>query len=188
MKTKTAPKKLDSATQREWLRQHIPHRICASLSWLTMQGDWGMPPHPEWKDREKSKFHIWCICRSVDEGRKAAMRWLIEFVGIAKNENGLPDIPNYKDNDKWIEHFDFGALFDKSDPNAAKLADVWKGCTQASMHPTYNTNHPLADPPQLAEALAIVIKHLEKHLYAPNGFKLLEIVRDQEERMHSIWR
>jgi hypothetical protein len=186
--TPTTLQKLPPATQREWLRQHIPHRICAALTWLTINGDWAMPPDPEWKDKEKDKFHIWCIGRSVDEGRKAAMRWLIEFVGIAKNKKEMPDKPNYKPKDVWIEHFTPGILFNLADPNAQKLADVWQGCSQASMHSTKDTNHPFVDPPDLAEALKIAIEHLEKNLYAPNQFILWEIVRDQEEKTHPIWR
>ena len=100
-----ALKKLDPAVQRQWLRQHIPHRICAALTWLEMKGDWEMPPHPEWKDREKDKFHIWCAGRSVDEGRKAAMRWLIEFVGIKTDAKKNPVRPDRRPTDVWIEHF-----------------------------------------------------------------------------------
>jgi hypothetical protein len=150
-----------------------------------MEGDWAMPSDPEWKDKERDKFHIWCIGRSVDEGRKAAMRWLIEFVGVAKNKEGRPDKPNYKAKDVWIEHVNSGILFKPEDPNAQKLADVWQGCSQATMHSTKDTNHPPVDPPELAEALKIVIAHLEKHLYEPNGFTLWEVVRDQEER--KLW-
>ena len=182
MKT-TALLKLDSAVQLELLIRDIPHRICASLTWLkTMSGDWAMPPDPEWKDKDRDKFHIYCVGRSIDEGRKIAMRWLIEFVGVSKNKNNLPDRPYRKASDVWIEHINCGKLFDLQDPNAEILADVWQGCTQASAHSTRDTSHPLVGETELAEALQIVIDHLEKHLYIPNGFILREIVCDQEDR------
>jgi hypothetical protein len=177
MRSKTTSGKLDSLKQREWLRQHIPHRICAASTWLTMKGDWVMPPDPEWKDKRKNSFHIWCIGRSVDEGRKAALRWLIEFVGIHSDYRDIS-----------IKDFNQGKLFDTAARDAKKLEDVWLGCSKASLHPTFETMHPLTDREQLAEVLQIIVEHLEKHLYAPNGFKLLKIVRDQEERTHSIWR
>ena len=181
----TPLKKLDCAEQNKWLLQHIPHRICAALTWLPMEK---MSPHPEWKDKEKDKFHIWCICRSVDEGRKAAMRWLIEFVGIKTDAKKNPVRPDRRPTDVWIEHFHPGTGFNLTDPNAKKLADVWQGCSQASMHATANTDHPAVGVQELAEALQIVVEYLEKNLYAPNGFILCEIVRDQEEKKHLIWR
>ena len=151
-----------------------------------MEGDWTMPPDPEWEKKDKDKldkFHIYCVGRSVDEGRKAAMRWLIEFVGIAMDrKTKSPKRPTIfrKSEDIWIKRFGPGKLFNLKHCNARILADVWKGCTQASMHATTNTSHPRVDPPELAEALKIIIAHLEKHLYAPNGLILREVVRDKE--------
>lgn len=189
----TVTKKLDPATQRLWLLREIPHRICASLTWLTMDGDWAMPPDPEWKNKDRDKFHIWCVGRSVDEGRKAAVRWLIEFVGVAMNNKTRdPKIPlplhGHEDEQVLIEQFDHGKLFDLNNSDAVILAKVWKGCAQASLHPTTNTGHDSVDPEDLAMALKIVVGHLEKHLYEPNkllyesGFSLWEVVRDREER------
>ena len=47
-------------------------------------------------------FHVWCIGRSVDEGRKAAMRWLIEFVGVIANDNGDPIVVKPHKNGKSV--------------------------------------------------------------------------------------
>jgi hypothetical protein len=42
-------------------------------------------PRPVLPNRD---FNVWCVDRTVDEGRKAAMRWLIEFIGVKlKNDN-----------------------------------------------------------------------------------------------------
>src|ERR1019366_6895391 len=139
-----------------------------------MEGKWKMPPDPKWEDKDRDKFHIWCVGRSVDEGRKVAMRWLIEFVGVSRNELKQPDIPNYKPKDIWIEHINHGKLFDLTDSNAQKLADAWLGCTQSSTHSTRNTNHPLVGEKELGEALKIVIEYLEKNLYEPNNLTLFD--------------
>ena len=177
------PQKLEnSVAQRELLLRDIPHRICAALTWLeNMKGNWKMPPDPKWEDLDRDKFHIWCVGRSVDEGRKAAMRWLTEFVGVA-SESGQPVIPNYKPKDVWIEHINHGKLFDLTNPNAQKLADIWLGCSQSSMHSTRNTSHPPVGEKELGEVLKIVIEHLEKNLYSPNNFILLDVIHDQEDR------
>lgn len=185
--TATTPKKLDFDTQRVWLLQHIPHRVCASLTWLDVKGKWAMPPSPEWKDQVRDKFHIWCVGRSVDEGRIAAMRWLIEFVGVAMcNKTGNPKkpspLPKHEDEQVLIERFDQGELFNLNHGDARILAQVWKGCSQASMHPTIDTKHPPIGNDKLAEALPIINDHLEKHLYEPNKLSLLEVLHDQEGR------
>jgi hypothetical protein len=82
----------------------------------------------------------------------------------------------------WIKQFGPRKLFPLKNRDARILADSWKGCTQASTHATTNTTHPTVDPPELAEALSIVLEHLEKNLYLPNGFDLLEVLQDQEHR------
>ena len=47
-------------------------------------------------------FHVWCIGRSFDEGRKASMRWLIEFVGVTLDKNGRPAAPKPHPNGKSV--------------------------------------------------------------------------------------
>ncbi len=126
------------------------------------------------------KFHIWCICRSVDEGRLAAMRWLIEFVGIVRSESSklaVPKTPHSNGFDVMITDCSGGMAFNPKSSDAQKLADLWKGCSQASMHATGDTGHPDVSPPKIAEVLEIVLSHLDAHLYQPNGLKLIEIVR-----------
>ena len=126
------------------------------------------------------RFHIWCVGRSVDEGRLAAMRWLIEFIGIVRSEpSKLPiqKTPHSNGRDVMINDCTGGTLFDPRHLGAQKLADLWKGCSQASMHATSDTGHPDVSPDRIAEALEIVLTHLDTHLYQPNGLKLIEVVR-----------
>jgi hypothetical protein len=144
-----------------------------------MRGKWAMPQPPVLSNRD---FHVWCIGRSVDEGRKAAMRWLIEFVGVIANDNGDPIAVKPHKNGKSVMIQQVGGrMFDTNSQDARKLAKIWQACTQASLHPTTDTNHHPLDPDDLATALEIVIAHLETDLYKPSGHDLLKIVREQEE-------
>jgi hypothetical protein len=170
---------LNNAEKETWLVQHVPHRICAALAWLPMEGTWAMPKPPV---LPKSDFHVWCIGRSVDEGRKAAMRWLIEFVGVILDNNGQAAIPKPHKNGKSITICQVGGtMFDTNHQDAFKLAKIWQACSQASLHPTMDTEHDPLGEKDLATALQIVLAHLEKALYEPSGRDLWKIVREQEK-------
>lgn len=173
--------KLNRREQDVFLLQHIPHRICAVSTWLDLSGNWSMPPAP---DLPRRNYHVWCICRSVDEGRYPAMRWLIEFVGVKMAGKGRravrPKPHEIPDQLVSIRRFDRGCYFPLHTRPSAFLAKIWKGCTQASVHPTRNTRHPDVSTPRLAAALTLLLDHLDRHLYRPNGFDLLQVLRRQE--------
>jgi len=149
-----------------------------------MPSPWGNPAL-EIKPGGRPKY---CNDRSVDEGRHIAMRWLIEFVGIADTRvtKEIPDRPKPKRKKEaqqvMINRFKGGDLFDNTTTDAKILSKLWKGCTQASSHPTIETGHPDIDPPDLAKGLVIIIAHLEKTIYAKNGYDLLDVVQKQENR------
>lgn len=177
--------KLSPTEQEVWLLQHIPHRICAISTWLELRGDWTMlrasylPLH--------SDFHTWCIGRSVDEGRFAATRWLIEFVGIKmhrkrRRADRPKPIQGQEDEFVSIKKFHKGRLFPLRTRKSLILARVWKGCTQCSVHPTRDTSYPDVSPQKLAEALELMLTHLHESLYAPNRLGLLSVIRAQERR------
>src|ERR1035441_7608829 len=159
---------LNNAEKETWLVQHVPHRICAALALLPMEGKWAMPNHP---DIPKSDFHVWCINRSVEEGRKASMRWLIEFVGVTLGKKSRkPAEKRPHENGKSVRICEVGGkLFDTNNKDALQLANIWEACTQASLHPTMDTNHVPLGPKDLASALQIVLAYLETALYQPNG-------------------
>ncbi|MEK7684899.1 MAG: hypothetical protein AAB466_05720 [Verrucomicrobiota bacterium] len=184
--------KLGPDEQDSWLNQHLPNRVGAAWVCLpAIKGEW------EWKRQrplQPGDFaenadgnQVWCICRAVEHGQKAAMRWLIEFVGIYRNEAGKPDRPRRRPNDVSIQSFvadgsEFQVILDTADPSsmAMILADVWMGCTQSCVHSTFRTNHPSADPPELAKAFTIIVEHLQAKLYGPRGGnRLSQIVRGQ---------
>jgi hypothetical protein len=179
---------LNNPEKKIWLVQHVPHRICATLAWLPMEGKWAMPAPPVLPNRD---FHVWCIGRSVDEGRKASMRWLIEFIGVKPGQPAKDGQPAKKEkatapkpypNGKSVTICQVGGImFDTNHQDALKLAKIWQACSQASSHPTMDTNHDPLGEKDLAGALQIVLTYLETALYKPSGLDLWKIVRDQEE-------
>jgi hypothetical protein len=102
------------------------------------------------------------------------MRWLIEFVGLTEDKHGKP-CKKPKGRDTSIENLPGGVAVDPKSPDAAKLARVWKGCTQGSGHPTHESQHPPVNEPEVAEALRIIIQHLDKTIYAGETRKVVEV-------------
>lgn len=105
------------------------------------------------------------------EGRMVAMRWLIEFVGICEKK-GEPDRPPPRKTSVSIASLG-GEKINLLLPEAKTLAKVWKACSQASGHPTRDTNHlPLTDA-VLDEALRIIVNHLEHTIYSGSVRQLM---------------
>jgi len=173
---------IPSDTEKEvWLMQHVPHRVCAALAWLPMPEKWAVP-RPNLPNKD---FGVWCVDRCVEEGRKAAVRWLIEFVVVRpdpQTNEPLPTVPHGNGKSVTIAQLG-GSTFDiqMKREDARNLAKISRACAQASLHPTADTNHARLEPPDLASALCIAIDHLETALYKPNDVDLWKIVREQEE-------
>jgi hypothetical protein len=176
--------KLNRAEQDVFLLQHVPHRLCAASTWLKLPHKWVMPKEPALPNNH---FHVWCTGRSVDEGRYAAMRWLTEFVGVKMawvGRRGVrPKVPKDRpDQMVTIRRFNGGRFFPLGTRHSALLARIWKGCTQASVHPTRDTNHPDVSEGTLAKGLTLILDHLDAHLYRPNHLHLWNVLRTQEQR------
>jgi len=62
-------------------------------------------------------------------------------------------------------------------PAAADLASVWKGCSQASSHATSGA-HPDVRESGLANALAIVLEHMQNTIYQKAGKNLRDYVHE----------
>ena len=113
------------------------------------------------------------------------MRWLIEFVGVTlsrKTDEPVPTQPDVNCKSVTIAQVG-GSMFDTTTKrqDARTLAKIWQACTQASLHPTADTNHASLEEHDVANALRIVIDHLETALYKPKGLDLRKIVHDQED-------
>ena len=126
-------------------------------------------------DDLRANIRMRSLLNAAWEGRMAGIRWLIEFVGVV-DDSGKPDRPNRRRADVAITRIPGGAEFDLSSPNALVLSRVWKGCAQASGHPTQDSNHPPVDDMALDAAMRIIIQHLERTIYAESVRRLIDEV------------
>lgn len=158
--------------RQKWLIRDIPDRIRACLYQLPMRDPWKLPLVGV------SRFtpEIGCLLAGTHEGRMTAMRWLILFVGLKGDRKWRPVVEDLeRDTDMRIDRLG-GSLFRVGSKEAHTLSKVWIGCSQATSHPTLGTNHPPVDPPALAEALHLIIDHLQRELYKKHGRDLFSDV------------
>jgi hypothetical protein len=132
------------------------------------------------RDLTREERVYWrCVTDSIWEGRLVTTRWLIEFIGICQWK-GKPARPRRKESgpDISIAAFDGGDgnLFDLTHSDAIKLADFWGGCSQASSHPTHNSQHSPTNEAHLVPVLVIVVKHLQNTIYQHGGENLRDYV------------
>jgi hypothetical protein len=160
---------VNAKDQDQWLSEHIPHRLRACLTGLRFEEE--LMPETANKETQDS-IRARCLLTAVWEGRMAAIRWLIEFVGI-RDFKGKPGHPKPRKTDVSITSIQGGKSIDPSSPDGAFLASVWKGCSQASGHPTQDTNHPPVDPKALDKAMRIIVRHLEDTIYSVGPRKLV---------------
>ena len=172
----TQPQLLDPQEQDKWLVEHIPCRICAILPGLPMKGEWLTEAHHFHYSPHTSRFSRCCVDNAIMAGRLTAIRWLIMFVGISADKNWKPMICDLRreQTDVRIDRIHGGKLFDVTSNEATTLARIYVGCSQAMGHATTGTNHPKVEPPELAEALSLIITHLERTIYAANNRNLLK--------------
>ena len=152
--------------KQEWLKGHIAHRMRCSLAitpvLLARYPDVQLPSP---KTAEEAIVRR-CETDSIWEGRLAAMRWLIEFLGVSQDRHGQPCRPNRsKLHQKWIGDLDSGAAFDLQSADAFVLSNAWKGCTEGVSHPTHLSGHPPINDPERNAALHIIIDHLDRTIY-----------------------
>src|SRR5580700_1034291 len=172
---------MDALEQKEWLETHIPHRVRAAIARLPMEDSILRvtatidPQQPS----ELEKIYWRCATDSIWEGRLAATRWLIEFVGIKQDGKGNSAVceKRFPAEDVRIDDFDGGRLLSHSTQEGQLLANVWKGCSQASSHATNPNNHPsVSDKKELPEALKIILDHLENTIYQKAGKNIRDYV------------
>jgi hypothetical protein len=184
--------KLEPSERVSCLDQHIPNRVCAA--WVRLpgiKGKWECKQQQELGRKDFTvgvdEYEVWCICRAVEHGRKVAMRWLIEFVGIGGTSKKGKKLrrPKRWDNDVSIQSFgdkgiDPSLSVRLDSPEALFLNDVWEACSKSSVHFTYRTNHSPEDPATLAKGFSIVVEHIQAKLYEPEGKRLIEIAKSQK--------
>lgn len=151
----------------KWLCEHIPHRLRAALARLgrpvalfDTADTASLDPSLQTPDDE---IRWRCATDAIWEGRLAAMRWLIAFVGV-KQPKMTKDGKRCHPDDLWIGDLG-GRPMDRHTDDAKYLDCVWKGCTQGGSHATHESRHPRVDEDELARALGIIVRHLDEQLY-----------------------
>ena len=118
-----------------------------------------------------------CATDSINEGRLAATRYLIEFIGIrADKKTGKPARRDPQCPDDFNITDLGGRLLSKSDPRADCLAKIWTASTKATSHATHDSKHPEAGDEKLMEALTIIVQHLQDTIYEAAGEQLRDYV------------
>ena len=163
----------DLSAQSEWLGQHIPHRLRASLAQTVMLENMVAAQYPSKKERAKKlKF---CLDMAAWEGRHAATRWLIDFVGVNGDSNGSPTESSRRKGKKAHVHdvditdLPGGVYFPLGTSDAELLGAVWKGCSQATSHATSGSNHPSVARDKISQAVLVVVRHLNDTIYKEAG-------------------
>jgi hypothetical protein len=157
-------KSISHAKDRDdWLSGHIPYRVHAGLAGLPLASEY-LPATAE--PALRARFAAICLNNAVYEGRLAAIRWLIDFIGI-RDKKGKPARPRrVGEHDVGITSLPGGSEVHLDSPEAEILRKVWKGCSQASSHATHASNHFSVEPEILEQAMRIIISHLEKTIYS----------------------
>ena len=160
---------MNGTEQNEWLTEHLPHRLRACLPFLTFQEEL-MPQAADEKARQNIRGCF--LVTAALEGRMVALRWLIEFVGI-RERKGKPARPRLGNTGVSILCIEGGRQIEIPSPEADTLAKVWKACSQASGHPTRDTNHLPLTNAVIEEALRIIVGHLKQSVYSADPDKLV---------------
>ncbi|HEY0863894.1 MAG TPA: hypothetical protein VGD97_07315 [Lacunisphaera sp.] len=164
--------------QTEWLGQHIPHRVRACLA--GSPDLWRLLNQQAANPEEGSKKYEFCRDMAMYEGRHAAVRWLIEFVGVSSWPDGRPRESAARRNkgqgkqfDVDIMHLPGGRYFDLAHKDAKLLAEVWLASTQATSHPTFESKHPSLAGGRIVTAAKVVMDHMARTVYATAGMNVM---------------
>lgn len=154
-----------------WYRQHIKSRVFAMLAKPAALREREKQLSP---DAISERFFLECVIQASWEGRHAATRWLIEFVGIVGYSHGKAVLSKSKND----EEHDFrindlgGKLIEPLSDDAVKLAKLRRDINKATSHPTHASGHESITEERLKEAAAIIVAHLQKEIYTPAGENL----------------
>ena len=174
---------MDASEQAQWTEIHIPHRVRAAIARLNLENSLlrvSALIEPRLRT-ERDKTYWRCSTDSIWEGRLAATRWLIEFVGIKQDSKGNPAACNKRGRDDVnIVDFDGGILLNHQTPEGQLLASVWKGYSQASSHATNAYNHPsVSARKELPDAIKIIVDHLQNTIYKKAGKNIRDYVLER---------
>jgi hypothetical protein len=162
-------KQLSPAEQTEWLEQHIRSRALAALSKPELVRSW-LANTP--RDQTALKRELMCVLQSSWEGRHAAIRWLIEFVGNCdyRGSKYLAPTPHTRGREHSFRIT--GLPGGRPIVFSEELADIYSALTKATAHPTRDSKHSPISSDRLKKAAQQVIDHLQKTVYAEVGKSL----------------
>jgi hypothetical protein len=151
----------------DWLDQHIRSRIYATLARPAWFRKWAETTQPAELQQD---LHF--ILQASWEGRHAALRWLIEFVGIKLDgKTGKAARPKPQQHDFRIT--DLGGDFvPLSSKEAVELAKLWSDLTKVTSHATHASGHGAINEERLGLAIRFLIKFINDKVYVPRGRNL----------------
>ncbi len=167
------------------LYRHIPNRIGAAMtSWQGEQRALS-PFYPRaLVEFSGEDFARWCAPRAVEHGRLIAMRWLIEFCGVAADkhpsacptcaevyfkpkQHGSNTPPDIGITQLGGQSMSVSHNLPKTDP-AYGLAQLWAAASKSASHATYDSNHGDTSLDTIHAALETVMDHLDREIYKRN--------------------
>jgi hypothetical protein len=137
----------------EWMDIHIPSRFLAAMAHTELQTEQDCRPLDTYA---RPAVHM---------GRLAAIRWLIEFVGIKESKGQVVECkPKEGFPDTRIDRLD-GRLLSRNSLEAKELAKAWTAISQAIAHPTHASGHSSLELPVIVPAVKILKDHIQANLY-----------------------
>jgi len=151
-------KQLNDQEKCEWLFWHIPYRVRCFLAKQTSPS---------------CDYACQCQIDAIGEGRRVAIRWLVEFIGISGTDPAKPTRPQQHPGDIRINSYgskEDDLFFDpETRPDALTLSLAWKGSTVATAHSTRGASKTtpalLVHQGEQKDAFDIIINYLNNKLY-----------------------
>ena len=152
-----------------WLNQHIRSRIFAAYAQPRWFRPWAETQSPENRELQQS-LHF--ILQASWEGRHAAIRWLIEFVGVINDSEGQPKRSSRKFDDDFRISDLAGTEIALKSAEAEKLASLCYDLNKATSHPTHESDHDTITEERLRWAAQFLASYVNEQLYKPRGMTL----------------
>jgi len=171
--------KLPKDVAGKWMHEDIPYRVIAGIIMSDIEQTWEPGP----LTLNPAGLKSLGLNYAALEGRRVAVRWLIEYIGLKQGRKSC--LPEESDAGAERDETDCGLIripggvnhtTDPNNPNAVFLANVWRGCVQATSHPTIGTEHFDVGHTNLNKAIGIIIDHLQSTIYDHEGLKLRDVV------------
>lgn len=179
---------MTDAEKDRWIKEDIPHRIRAAAALLDTTTEIANLLVEHNISRPKNQTLInsindpsnsltaQCCQNAIWEGRKIALRWLIELIGIKwENKGNGPTCVKPRDDDIRHDSLCSDLYMKTHHEDAHFLAEVWNSASKASAHGTTKELSVEIREAETVKALLAIIRHLNTTLYQPLGLDIVEI-------------